>query len=135
MSGKVQVGISLSHYLITTFHIHRHCHTRLSPARQCTLPPLLLVSGVTSLNTEVMSKLAASLEGTIRVALRRCQPLLLPFISCSTYTVISLLLQLVLMSYMAALSSQLLGKFRALGEGAVRVTVRVRGLGCGVSFA
>jgi Flp pilus assembly pilin Flp len=134
MNGKVQVGISLSHYLITTFQIHRPCHTRLSPARQSTLPRLLLVSGMSSLDTEVMSELAASLEGAIGVALQHCQPLLVPSMSCSTYTVVSLLLQLVLVGYMAALSTKLLGKFRALGKGAVGVTIGMRVLRCAVSL-
>jgi hypothetical protein len=89
---------------------------------------------MSSLDTEVMSKLAASLEGAIGVALRHCQQLLVPSMSCSTYTIISLLLKLVLVSYMAALGTKLLGEFRALGESTIGVTIGVRVLRCAVSL-
>jgi hypothetical protein len=60
---------SLSHY-----HVSYPLTLSYSSAMFQTVvsPTLLLVSGMTSLNTEVMSKLAASLEGAVWVTLCNC---------------------------------------------------------------
>jgi hypothetical protein len=61
-------GISLIHYIITTSHILTAYHVP-SRFRQFSEQALLLVSGMTSLDTKIVSKLAASLESAVGVAL------------------------------------------------------------------
>lgn len=86
---------------------------------------LVLVSNMATLRTQVVSQLAASLECAVWVALSMLVYSPCPHWMIATYSLAGAAGSGVVVSCMAALSAQLLGQLRALGECAVGVAVGV----------